>query len=69
MNKEKRACIDDGDGEESTETESSNSEKVDEKLSRGKGIITNANVEEINERDVDNEIHDNIGGGEYDYFK
>ena len=42
MNKEKRACIDDGDGEESTETESSNSGKVYERISRGNGIIPNA---------------------------
>ena len=50
-------------------TESSNSEKVDEIISRGKWIIPNANIEEIDESDINDEIHDNISGGDGDSFQ
>ena len=54
------------EGEESTNTESSNSEKFDERFSRGKVIIPNVNIEDINEGGVYDEIHDNIGGSDHD---
>ena len=40
--------------------------KIYERISRGKGIMTNVNIEEINEGYLDDEIHDNIGGGNDD---
>ena len=66
---EKKKNLDDEEVEESTETESSNSENVYEIISRGKGIIPNVNIEEINEGDVDDKRHDNIGGGDDDYVE
>ena len=35
-------------------------------IKRVKGIITNVNIDDINEGD---ERHDNIGGDDYDYFE
>ena len=49
LNEENETGIDDKYGEESTETEIANSEEVDERLKREKGIIPNINMNEINE--------------------
>ena len=62
-----KTFLEDEEGEESAETESSNSKKVGDIISRRKGIITNVNIEEIKEGDVYNERHDNISGGNCDY--
>ena len=51
LNEENIIALDDEKGEQSTQIESSNSEKNDEKFSRVKGIIPNLNIDEINECD------------------
>ena len=62
----KETCLDDEEGEESTDTDNSNGEKFIERISIEKGIIPNTNVEEVKEGGVDNKRHDNIGGGDDD---
>ena len=43
--------------------------KIYERISRGKGIITNVNIEEIKKGDVGGERRDSIGGGDDYYVK
>ena len=63
MNQLKETCIYDEVREESTGAENSNSENVEKIISIRKGIITKINIEELKEGNVDDKIHDNIGGG------